>query len=153
MYSKVIGIRAYTWKVNMKNIIDAIKLRKKNGNTVFVCGNGGSASTAEHFTNDLFSVGVRAVCLNSNVSIITMIANDYGYGYIFSKQLRIYAEPNDLLVVFSCSGKSLNIINAELEARYKDIEVIKIFGAEGESYRDAEVRHLALTHQISSGIT
>lgn len=137
----------------MKNIIDAIKLRKKNGNTVFVCGNGGSASTAEHFTNDLFSVGVRAVCLNSNVPIVTMIANDYDYRYVFSKQIGIYAEIDDLLIVFSCSGKSLNIINAGIKARYIGMEVVEMFGADGESYRDTEVRHLALAHQISRGIT
>ena len=133
----------------MKNIIDAIKLRKKNGNTVFVCGNGGSASTAEHFTNDLFSAGVRAVCLNSNVSIMTMIANDYGYGYVFSKQLEVYAEPDDLLIVFSCSGKSLNIVNAGVKARYMGMEVIEMFGAEGESYQDTEIRHVSLAHYIS----
>ncbi len=137
----------------MKNIIELIQHCKDWRHTIFVCGNGGSASTAEHFTNDLFSVGVRAVCLNSNVSIMTMLANDYGYGYVFSKQLKVYAEPDDLLIVFSCSGKSLNIINAGIKARYIGMEVVEMFGAEGESYRDTEVRHLSLAHQISRGIT
>ncbi len=136
----------------MKNIIELIQHCKDWRRTTFVCGNGGSASTAEHFTNDLFSVGVRAVCLNSNVSIITMIANDYDYRYVFSKQIGIYAEPDDLLIVFSCSGKSLNIINANIKARYIGMEIIEMFGAEGESYRDTEIRHLSLAHQISRGI-
>ena len=131
----------------MNNIIKAIKLRKERGNYVFVCGNGGSASTAEHFTNDLFSKGVRAICLNSNVSIMTMIANDYGYDYVFSKQLEIYSEPDDLLIVFSCSGNSANIERA----RYL-IEPILIFGRNNESYQEAENRHLFLAHEISDAI-
>ena len=94
-------------------LVDHIKQRFKTGHTVFICGNGGSATTAEHFTNDLFSKGVRAVCLNSNTSILTMIANDFGYEYVFSKQLEVYAEPEDLLIVISCSGKSENIIRAK----------------------------------------
>lgn len=136
----------------MKNIIDAIKLRKERGDLVFVCGNGGSASTAEHFTNDLFSKGVRSICLNSNVSIMTMIANDYGYKYVFSKQLEVYAEDGDLLVMFSCSGKSSNILEAKSLGLMMSLKTIEMFGMEGESYQDAEVRHLALAHQISRGI-
>ena len=131
----------------MEDIIKAIKLRKERGDYVFVCGNGGSASTAEHFTNDLFNVGVRAICLNSNVSIMTMIANDYGYDYIFSKQLEVYSGPDDLLIVFSCSGVSRNIY----KALYM-IETIEIFGKRQESYQEAENRHLALAHEISNGI-
>lgn len=134
--------------MDLKSIVKAIKLRKKRGDIVFVCGNGGSASTAEHFTNDLFSKGVRAICLNSNASIITMIANDFGYEYIFQRQLDLYIEPNDLLIVFSCSGKSDNII----KALQVSIETISIFGKEGEDYQEIENRHLALAHEISERI-
>ncbi len=92
----------------MKNLFEQIKKAK----TVYICGNGGSAATAEHFTNDLFSKGIRAICLNSNTSIMTMIANDFGYEYVFSKQLEVYEDVNDLLIVISASGKSKNILNA-----------------------------------------
>jgi len=132
----------------MKNIIDAIKLRKERNDFVFVCGNGGSASTAEHFTNDLFSKGGRAICLNSNVSIMTMIANDFGYAFVFSHQLALYSDPDDLLIVFSCSGKSENIARAELIG----VETIEIFGEEGKTYQDIENNHLALVHKISDAI-
>ena len=132
----------------MSDIVKAIKLRKERGDIVFVCGNGGSASTAEHFTNDLFSKGVRAICLNSNVSIMTMIANDYGYDYVFSLQLEIYAKPDDLLIVFSCSGQSENIIGLI----GLGLEKINIFSKKGESYQETENRHLALAHEISDEI-
>lgn len=128
-----------------EELLLAIQKCKRRGKTVFVCGNGGSAATAEHFTNDLFSKGVKAVCLNSNTSILTMIANDFGYEQIFSRQLETYASPGNLLVVFSVSGKSKNILKA-LEV----LPVIKIFGLKGESYQAAEDRHLQLAHWIVS---
>lgn len=127
----------------MKDIIKAIK----EARFVFVCGNGGSAATAEHFTNDLFSKGIKAFCLNSNTSIMTMIANDFGYEYIFSKQLELYANDDDLLVAFSVSGESPNILNA-IGGR----EHILIRGEEGESYQQAEDRHMKLAHKISQAI-
>jgi D-sedoheptulose 7-phosphate isomerase len=129
-------------------IAGQIRQRKASHNTVFVCGNGGSASTAEHFTNDLFAKGVKAICLNSNMAIMTMIANDYGYEYVFEKQLEVYAETNDLLVIFSCSGTSLNI----KRAMQCGLEVVPIFGVDGESYQSIEDRHLALAHEISEKV-
>ena len=128
----------------MEDIVEIIRQKREAGNTVFVCGNGGSASTAEHFTNDLFSKGVRAICLNSNTSIMTMIANDYGYEYVFQKQLEVYADPGDLLVIFSVSRKSINIVKASLVG----VETVIIFGTENETYQEAENRHLAWVHGI-----
>jgi D-sedoheptulose 7-phosphate isomerase len=65
------GVESFSTSKN--NLIEQIR----NARFVFVCGNGGSAATAEHLTNDLFSKGIKAICLNSNVSIMTMIANDF----------------------------------------------------------------------------
>lgn len=118
------------------------KIRKAR--FVWVCGNGGSAATAEHFTNDLFSKGIKSICLNSNVSIMTMIANDFGYEYVFSKQLKNYATDDDLLIVFSVSGESPNILEAIRGQNH-----VEIFGKEKESYQQAEDRHLKLAHEIA----
>ena len=119
---------------------------------IFVCGNGGSSSTAEHFTNDLFSKGVRAMCLNSNTAIMTMIANDFGYEFVFSDQLELYAEEGDELVVFSCSGTSPNIVNAIETAEEMGMDVIELFGKEGKSYEDIENDHLRAAHTIANEI-
>jgi D-sedoheptulose 7-phosphate isomerase len=129
-------------------IASMIRQRRENRNTIFVCGNGGSATTAEHFTNDLFAKGVKAICLNSNTAIMTMIANDFGYEHVFEKQLEVYAEPNDLLVVFSCSGTSLNIERAIQVG----VETIPFFGVDGESYQSIEDRHLSIAHEISEKV-
>ena len=77
------------------------------------------------------------------------IANDYEYECVFRMQLAVYAEPDDLLIIFSCSGNSPNVVNVKHAAQRMNIEVIEMFGADGESYQDAETRHLALVHQIS----
>ena len=134
----------------MKHIVDAIKKRKEEGGTVFICGNGGSGATAEHFANDLFSKGVRAVCLNSNTAIMTMRANDYRYEQVFSQQLEIFADPGDLLIVISASGKSPNIQRALSEAKYRGLEAMSLFGLQGEPAQTSENRHLYLAHLISN---
>jgi D-sedoheptulose 7-phosphate isomerase len=133
---------------SVEDIAQAIITRRDHGGNVFICGNGGSASTAEHFTNDLFSKGVKAYCLSSNTAIITMIANDFGYEHIFSKQLEVYSFVSDLLIVFSCSGESKNIVNA---IKY-GLETITIFGNEDLTYQENENEHLRVAHEISDGI-
>jgi D-sedoheptulose 7-phosphate isomerase len=128
--------------------MNKITQKIRSARFVFICGNGGSAATAEHFTNDLFSKGVKAICLNSNTSIMTMIANDFGYEYVFKRQLDLYADPNkDLLIVFSVSGKSKNI----LEALKSEVPSIKIFGTT-LNFGLEEDYHLKLAHRIAKEI-
>ena len=138
-------LRLYT--VTKEEIVEIIKCKRELGKTVFVCGNGGSAANAEHFTNDLFSKGVKAHCLNSNTSIMTMIANDFGYEYVFSKQLELFFSTGDVVVLVSCSGTSKNI----LEAMKTCVERIEIFGGKG-TYGEMESAHSALLHQISEAL-
>lgn len=142
----------------MDNLLKLIKQAR----FVFVCGNGGSAATAEHFTNDLFSRGIKAICLNSNVSIITMIGNDYGYKYIYSKQLETYSNSDDLLIVFSGSGQSRNIIEA---VKNKNVgNTFAIVGMDGgkviqlakysllfknQNYGKIEDEHMKVVHKIA----
>ena len=82
-----------------------------SGGTVFIIGNGGSMATAMHFAEDLMHVGIKAVAL-SDISQITMLANDYEYADIFAKQLEIKMEPGDIVIGISCSGNSPNIVKA-----------------------------------------
>ena len=131
----------------IEKLIKIIREKKDRGSKVFVCGNGGSAANAEHFANDLISRGVKATCLGSNVAVITMIANDYGYEYIFSKQLEVLADPDDLLIMISCSGTSPNI----LEAEKINIDQFKMFGGEG-TYGDKETEHQNIIHKVVEGL-
>ena len=127
----------------MDKLIELIKLAR----FVFVCGNGGSAATAEHFTNDLFSKGIKAICLNSNTSIMTMIANDFGYEYVFSKQLELYADNRDLLITISCSGTSPNIVNAQkAKLTFYAFETF----TKDRNYGVLEDKHLKFAHEVAS---
>jgi len=90
----------------------------QNGRSVFVCGNGGSWSTAEHFATDLRkwsrvpgSGGVRSQALTHG-PLATAYANDHDYAEIFSRQLSDLARSHDVVVGISCSGASKNVINA-----------------------------------------
>lgn len=129
----------------MKKLLQLIKQAR----FVFVCGNGGSAATAEHFTNDLFSKGIKAICLNSNISIMTMIANDFGYQFVFAKQLKVLADYQDLLITISCSGTSANIVYAQEMADALGIKVypFETFGKD-KDYGKLENKHLKFAHEV-----
>jgi D-sedoheptulose 7-phosphate isomerase len=131
----------------MKKIIEKLKQVRNSGNQVFVCGNGGSSANAEHFTNDLFSKGIKAHCLNSNTSILTMISNDFGYENVFNRQLELFYNQGDVVILISCSGTSKNILKV-LSGSY---DVIKIFGCKG-TYGDMESAHQTLLHKISESL-
>ncbi|MCR4324163.1 MAG: SIS domain-containing protein [Candidatus Curtissbacteria bacterium] len=129
----------------MKELIEQIKKAR----LVFICGNGGSSANAEHFTNDLFSKGIKAINLSSNTSIMTMIANDFGYDQVFSKQLEIYADREDLFITISCSGTSANIVEALAYAKFIGIKTyeFEIFGKDRD-FEKLENEHLRFAHAI-----
>ena len=130
-------------------IVNLIKKAKH----VYVCGNGGSSATAEHLVNDLFSKGIKATCLNSNTSIMTMIANDFGYGFVFSKQLGIYGKRGDLLITISCSGTSPNVVSAIVTAKLMGMEVYEFKSfKKDKDYGKLEDRHLQLVHRIKDAL-
>ena len=130
----------------MNNLIQLIK----EARFVFICGNGGSAATAEHLSSDLISKGIKAICLNSNTSIMTMIANDHGYQSVFSNQLSVYANSEDLLITISCSGTSKNIVHAIEWAKYVGLKYYRFETLKkgDEDYGKLEDKHLQLVHQI-----
>ncbi len=115
-----------------------MSLSNQNHNyNIFFCGNGGSASTAEHATADFgpvlsrFGKNLKCFSLNSNTSSITCIANDEGYDYIFERQIELLSNPNDLIVVFSGSGNSTNIINVLKYSKQNSIKSFSLLGFDG----------------------
>lgn len=123
---------------------EAIKKAKR----VYVCGNGGSASTANHFVNDLVKLcGIRAYSLCSNEALLTAIANDDNYRKIFTEQLQVYAEIGDLVITISTSGKSANILEAHGYCKGMGLDYIA-FPIYGGRTQLAEDQHLMLTHII-----
>jgi D-sedoheptulose 7-phosphate isomerase len=108
-----------------------------NGGTVFACGNGGSASQAEHFVAELSGRfrrerrALSAQALSANTSAVTAIANDYGFAQLFSRQLDGVARAGDCLLVLSTSGTSENVVNACRTARDNRVQVFALTGESG----------------------
>src|SRR5574340_916236 len=105
---------------------------------VFICGNGGSAGNALHLANDfLYGVskklgsGLRVNALSANASVMTCLANDVGYEHIYSAQLAVQGREGDVLIVFSGSGNSPNIIYALEQARASGVKSYAILGYSG----------------------
>lgn len=85
---------------------------------IFVFGNGGSASTASHFTQDMSKcLNYKFICLNDNVPSILAYGNDVNFESIFKLQLEKLAEPRSLVIGISCSGNSKNVVNAIIYAK------------------------------------
>jgi D-sedoheptulose 7-phosphate isomerase len=105
---------------------------------VFICGNGGSAGNAIHLANDfIYGVampdgnGIRAHALPANPAVLTCLANDIGYERIFAAQIAVHAMPGDLLIAFSGSGNSPNIVAALEEARKRSVKSYAVLGYSG----------------------
>lgn len=101
---------------------------KSSKNSVFFIGNGGSSAIASHMTADFMkNGGIRTISLY-NSAVTTCLGNDYGYGYVFSKQLEYLTQEGDLLVAISSSGNSENIINAAGTATNLNASVVTFTG-------------------------
>jgi len=125
-------------EVDFHNVTELLYQVIKRGSAIWIIGNGGSASTADHFETDLSFIKttiklpkVRAYSLCSNNSLITAIANDIGYDNVFSHQIRRKAEAGDVLFAISASGNSTNLINAVNFANENDIRTISLVGFDG----------------------
>jgi D-sedoheptulose 7-phosphate isomerase len=114
-----------------------------NGKQVFFCGNGGSAGNAIHLANDFIygvakqtGCGIKAVALSANSAVMTCLANDVGYDYIYSEQLAVLGSPGDVLVALSGSGNSPNILRVLECAKTKGIKSYAILGFSGGNAKE-----------------
>ena len=142
--------------------------------SIWIMGNGGSASTAEHFETDLSFVrlgdtlkSLRASALTANSALITAIANDIGFEFVFSHQLRRKAKAGDICILISASGNSTNLLEAIRIAQQLDLISVGILGFDGGKlaelvdysvivsteigkYGPVEDVHLAICHELAS---
>lgn len=130
----------------MKNLIDSIIECSEMGGKILVCGNGGSASMSDHFVEELITIGLPAVSL-CNSSIITALANDFSYSEVFSRQVKALGAMDDLLITFSTSGKSKNVLKAIETAKELGLKVIEM-PRKGKSVGDIQERQLNLVHKV-----
>lgn len=144
--------------------IDVIVTQTSQGRKLIFIGNGGSAAIASHLAVDYWkNGGMRAIAFNDS-SLLTCIGNDFGYPHVFAKPVEMFADPGDILVAISSSGRSENILLAVNAAREKSCKVITMSGflndnplrlagdlnfyVPSDSYGSVEIVHLALCHSI-----
>ena len=123
----------------------ALEEARKNDNTVFFIGNGGSAATASHMANDFGAnfhkndtseAPLRALSLTDNVAALSAIANDFGYQNVFVHQLSTLYRPGDKLVAISASGNSPNVVLAAEWVKKKKGTVISLTGFDGGKLKE-----------------
>ena len=144
--------------------IDLIVSQTSLGRKIIFIGNGGSAAIASHQAVDFWkNGGMRAIAFNDS-SLLTCIGNDFGYPQVFVKPVEMFADPGDVLVAISSSGRSENILSAVNAARKKECKVITMSGfavdtplrlrgdlnfyVASDSYGHVEIVHLTLCHCI-----
>ncbi len=116
---------------------DMCKEAIERGNTIFLCGNGGSAADCQHIAAEFVGrfvkerQGLPAVAMTTDTSILTAVGNDYGFENIFRRQVEGLVRTGDVVIGISTSGNSKNIMNAAVVARALGIKVIGLTGAKG----------------------
>ena len=123
---------------------EAIIKRLNNGNKIFWCGNGGSASQANHLSAELVggmyqkkNKPFQSICLNVDTAFITAWSNDDSFDNIFVRQLEALSDNGDVLVVLSTSGNSSNIVNATKFAQSNNLKVISLTGNDGGDVKNS----------------
>ena len=133
------------------------ELLKKN-KTLFIIGNGGSATTSTSMANDLgFDIlkktkikkTFKMMSLTDNISALTAISNDLSFNEVFTSQLKIYFEKSDKVLIFSASGNSKNLINAAKYVKKNGGKVMSVVGFDGGEVK--KISDLCLHIQTNKG--
>lgn len=140
IFADSIAVKARVAEELPARIADAARVIAEcvlNSGKVLTCGNGGSAGDAQHFSSEMLNrfererPGLPALALTTDASTVTSIANDYQFADIFAKQIRALGRPGDVLLAFSTSGNSHNVLNAIDAAHEQDMRVILVSGRDG----------------------
>jgi D-sedoheptulose 7-phosphate isomerase len=141
--------------------VQALLARVTSGGKVLACGNGGSAADAQHFAAEFVGRFERerpelgAIALTTDSSILTAVANDYDFERIFAKQVRALGQAGDVLLAFSTSGNSANVLAAVEAAHEREMTVVALTGRGGgkmtAALRETDV-HVCVPHDRTARI-
>lgn len=126
----------------IRDCVDLLVNTFRNGNKVLFCGNGGSASDAQHLAAELSGrfyldrYALPAEALHCNTSYLTAVANDYSFEVIYSRLIKGIGQEGDIIIGLTTSGNSKNIINAFSEAREKQMKTIAFTGKTGGKIKE-----------------
>ncbi len=133
-------IRDHVNEIN--SMVELIITAYKTGKKVVLFGNGGSATDAQHIAGELVGrfklerKGLRAIALTVDISVITSIANDYGYENIFSRQIEAHVDEGDIVIGISTSGKSPNVLKGLRVARSRGAKLLGLTGKYGNALKE-----------------
>jgi len=148
--------------------VSALHAAWQAGKVVLFCGNGGSGASCSHIVNDFQKgFGLKAICLNDSMPLVSTWANDTAWQNVFAPQVTTWGEPGAILVAVSGSGTSGNIIQAILVAKNADMVTVGLTGFDGgwvatavdhslhvptDSMQQAEDVHMVVLHLLYLGL-
>jgi|TARA_Y100000389_G_scaffold204658_1_gene258664 D-sedoheptulose 7-phosphate isomerase len=147
-------------QTKINQIINLIYECIKNDGKIFFCGNGGSASDAQHLTAELLvrlkpnlnRKPIPAICLSMDPSTMTACGNDYNFDQIFSRPFEALSKKNDLLFVISTSGKSKNVLNVLKSAKKNKVKSIGLLGGNGGIIKKYTTSNIVIKSNITARI-
>ena len=118
-------------------VANELRATMQRGGKILIMGNGGSAADSQHIAAEIVGRykkerrGLPAIAITTDTSIITSIGNDYGYDYIFARQIEALCRPEDLVIGITTSGNSKNVVNAIMEANSIGATTVGLTGGTG----------------------
>ncbi|MGQ0646737.1 MAG: D-sedoheptulose-7-phosphate isomerase [Gemmatimonadaceae bacterium] len=164
---------ADTLPAQVAQVAAMVRATLRDGGTLFLCGNGGSAADAQHVATEYVVRYMKnrralpAVALTTDTSLLTAAGNDLGFDEIFARQVEALARPSDLLIIHSTSGNSPNVVRAAEAAKRKGVRVVAFSSRDGGALRGladvsvvvptdrtdrAQELHLCLEHIICEAV-
>jgi D-sedoheptulose 7-phosphate isomerase len=135
-----------------------IRQALRSGHKLLTAGNGGSAADALHLAEELVGrfdkerVSLPAIALCADPTLLTCIGNDYGFEQLFSRQVEGLGRPGDVLVIFSTSGQSPNLVAALHTARARQLKTIAVLGKDGGAARGLADHELIVPSNVPARI-
>lgn len=136
----------------------AIAKSLKSGNKLLTCGNGGSAADALHLSEELVGrfdgnrPSLPSICLSADPTLLTCIGNDYGYDALFTRQVEGLGKAGDVLVVFSSSGNSANLVTVLHRAKQQTLTTIAILGKTGGKCRGIADHEIIVPSDVTARV-
>ena len=140
-FEESISVKQRFVKENLDTVVEVSKLLSNafnKGNKLILFGNGGSATDASHIAGEFVNrfkkerPGLPAIALNTDIAVMTAIANDYDFSEIFARQIKVLAEEGDVAIAISTSGDSPNVLKGIEAAKKKHLKTIAFTGAKGD---------------------
>lgn len=143
---------------SIKKVSEQIILAIQNKRKIILFGNGGSAADAQHIAAEFTGrfvkerIGLPAIALTTDTSALTAIGNDYGFEFIFSRQIEALANEGDVLIAISTSGNSLNVIKAIEKAKKLKCNIISLTGKDGGIIAEISDLNINIKHTSTARI-